>query len=85
MNFCYVDGHVKHIKMVYGQSASDGGAVLLPSNKADAYNWCYDKTASGTWPGPTGNGNYPASLDGTTTSCSAAVDGLYGGDVTIVP
>jgi len=82
LNFCYVDGHVKHIKMVYGKSASAGGsAVLLPSNKADAYNWCYDKNASGTWP----SGGYPANLGGTTTTCSAAVDNLYGGDVTIVP
>jgi len=82
LNFCYVDGHVKHIKMVYGQSASGGGPVLLPSNKADAYNWCYDKNAMGTWPSSGYAGNITAS---TPTSCSTVIDSLYGGDVTIKP
>jgi len=84
LNFCYVDGHVKHIKMVYGNSAAAGAPVLLPSNKADAYNWCYDKNASGTWPS---GGPYPGGIGGSgkTDTCSNVVDNLYGGDVSIAP
>jgi len=80
LNFGYVDGHVKHIKMVYGTSAIAGAAVMLPSNKSDAYQWCYDKNGSGTWPA----GTYPGGIGGTTDTCSGVVDKLYA-DTTIVP
>jgi len=81
-NFVFCDGHSKRISMFYGNFTDANNAavpIMLPNNKLDAYDWCYDKNATGTYPDATHMGTG----GNATASCSTVVDNLYAGTTAI--
>jgi prepilin-type N-terminal cleavage/methylation domain-containing protein/prepilin-type processing-associated H-X9-DG protein len=41
-NVCFVDGHAKSMKMVYGIDSNGTAPLIFPSNVNLALDWCYD-------------------------------------------
>ncbi len=74
LDFGFADGHVKSIAFVFGINSKTGAPVMIPANKADALQWCYDPAAKSDYSG--GSGTYPIS---TGETCQQAADELYAG------
>jgi prepilin-type N-terminal cleavage/methylation domain-containing protein/prepilin-type processing-associated H-X9-DG protein len=50
LNFGFCDGHAHPIKMVAAYNPYGGGTLMgIPSNPADALDWCYNPNAVGDW------------------------------------
>ncbi|MEP6755156.1 MAG: prepilin-type N-terminal cleavage/methylation domain-containing protein [Chthonomonadales bacterium] len=81
LNYAFVDGHAKVIKMAVGQYAGYG-LVGRPASEANALKWCYDPNAV---PDPTfgGPGGYP--VQSKTETCAQAVHDYYNGFWTETP
>jgi prepilin-type processing-associated H-X9-DG protein len=94
-NFCFVDGHVKPIRMVVanytgaGNWSANNNSLAIPASESDAYDWCSDYDL-GTYranytlvSNPKSQTNlYP--LSGQTETCAQAVADVYANSV-IVP
>jgi len=79
-NMCFVDGHVKPIRMQMAKytGANDAGAIIvIPVDPSNATKWCYDLSAVGVYGGADGPGSsgYPIDSDGET--CQNVANGLY--------
>ncbi len=72
LDFGFADGHVKSMPFVFGINSKTGSPVMIPANKADALQWCYDPAAKADYSGS--SGTYPIS-NGET--CQQAADELY--------
>lgn len=71
-NFAFVDGHAHTMRMV--SATYPGGFIIgIPANKADAFDWCYDPSATGVY--LKGISGYPLQASGET--CTQAVNDLY--------
>jgi prepilin-type N-terminal cleavage/methylation domain-containing protein/prepilin-type processing-associated H-X9-DG protein len=83
-NMCFVDGHVKPIKMVVASYNSGAFIVGLPANQSDAIKWCIDpnQVPDYSWDGSSVTSDYP--LQSGTENCTQAVADLYS-HVTIIP
>ena len=82
-NMCFVDGHVKPIKMVV--AAYPGGfSIGLPANQADAVDWCIDpnQTPDYSWEKKPFTSKYP--LQSPTENCTQAIADLYA-HATVLP
>ena len=81
LNYAFVDGHAKTIRMQAGEF-SGYGLVGVPASKTDAVKWCSDPAVTpdsgSSNPGAAG---YPLLADPET--CQKAVDDFYGSSVTI--
>ncbi len=79
-NMCFVDGHVKPIRMRMANytGGNDANAtIVIPVDPTVATDWCYDPSATGSYvanSGP-GIGGYPVDSDGET--CQNVANGLY--------
>jgi prepilin-type processing-associated H-X9-DG protein len=79
-NMCFVDGHVKPIRMQVRNYPSYG-PISVPVDQSQASDWCYDPNATSDYSknskgGPASlPGDYPLSSNGET--CVAAVNDLY--------
>jgi len=82
-NMCFVDGHVKAIKMVLANYGTFG-FIGLPANQSDALDWCIDpnQTPDYTWLTKPFTSKYP--LQSPTETCSQAVTDLYS-HATLIP
>ncbi len=78
-NMCFVDGHVKPIRMRmanYTGGNDSGATIVIPVDPTLATDWCYDPSAVGSYTGAGGvSGNYPVDSDGET--CQNVANGLY--------
>ena len=82
-NMCFVDGHVKPIRMEMAKYTGFG-TVVIPVDPKFATDWCYDPSATGTY-GTAGNNppsGYP--ISGSGEACSDVAKGLYANS-TILP
>ena len=78
-NMCFIDGHVKPIRMEMAYSNISNSAIVIPVDPKVATDWCYDKNAVGNYAAggnaPPGSNGYPISSDGET--CTQAAAELY--------
>ena len=81
LNYCFVDGHAKVIKMQAGQYAGYG-LTARPASETNAMKWCYDLNAvpDSSFTGP---GDYP--VQSATVTCQQAVHDFYTGFWTETP
>jgi prepilin-type processing-associated H-X9-DG protein len=93
-NFCFVDGHVRAIRMVVanynaaGRWSANNNSLVIPADKNDAYDWCSDYNR-GTYhanyslvSNPKDKANlYP--LTSQTETCAQAVDDIYSNSVVV--
>ena len=75
-NMCFVDGHVKPIRMRMA-NYTGFGTVVIPVDPTLATDWCYDPSAVGTYSAAYGTnpGGYP--ISGSGEACSDVAKGLY--------
>ena len=81
LNYAFVDGHAKIIKMQAGQYAGFG-LTARPASEVNALKWCYDPTATPA-AGFGGPGGYP--VQSATETCQQAVHDYYTGSWTESP
>ena len=82
LNYAFVDGHAKIIKMQVGVYAGYG-LVARPASEANAVKWCYDPTANSDYAALGGSGGYP--VQSATETCQQAVHDYYAGSWTESP
>lgn len=82
LNYAFVDGHAKIIKMQAGQYAGFGLAAR-PASEANAVKWCYDPNAPSDYAALGGAGGYP--VQSATETCQQAVHDFYSGNWTETP
>ena len=80
LNYAFVDGHAKTIKMQVGNYAGYG-VVARPASETDALKWCRkpDAVPDASFGGP---GGYP--VQSATETCQQAVHDYYTGSWTII-
>jgi len=87
-NFCFVDGHVKAIRMVVanytaaGDWSANNNSLVIPKNENDAYDWCSDYnlgsyTANYALVSNPKNKQNAYPLTSQTESCAEAVNDVY--------
>jgi len=78
-NMCFVDGHVKPIRMQMNQDSISGAPIVIPVDQKTATDWCYDPNAVGDYAtggnAPPGSNGYPITNDGET--CAQVIAELY--------
>jgi prepilin-type N-terminal cleavage/methylation domain-containing protein/prepilin-type processing-associated H-X9-DG protein len=74
LNFVFVDGHAHIIHMAAASNTNySDNPLQIPSNQADALDWCFDPNYTSSYTGyPSG---YPLSAAGET--CTQAVTDVY--------
>src|SRR5258708_39090970 len=83
LNYAFVDGHAKIIKMQAG-IYSGYGLVARPANEANAVKWCYDPAGTSDYQAFNGGaGGYP--VQSASETCQQAVHDYYAGSWTEVP
>ncbi len=82
LNYAFVDGHAKIIKMQAGQYAGFG-LTARPSSEVNALKWCYDPNAPSDYAALGGVSGYP--ISSATESCQQAVHEFYSGAWTETP
>ncbi len=83
LNYAFVDGHAKIIKMKVGTYGSIK-QVARPASEADALKWCYDPSASSDYAAlPGGTSGYP--VGSATETCQQAVHDYFTGSWTETP
>jgi len=82
LNYAFVDGHAKIIKMQAGQYAGFG-LTARPASEANALKWCYDPNAVSDYAALGGSGGYP--VQSATETCQQAVHDYYTGSWTETP
>ncbi len=82
LNFAFVDGHAKIVKMQIGQYAGFG-LVTRPASETNALKWCYDPNAPSDYAALGGAGGYP--VGDANETCSQAVHDYYAGRWTETP
>ncbi len=82
LNYAFVDGHAKIIKMQAGQYAGFG-LTARPASEANAVKWCYDPNAPSDYAALGGAGGYP--VQSATETCQQAVHDFYSGNWTETP
>ena len=83
LNMCFVDGHAHSMRMMvvkYTGGNASGLLMLLPADKNNALDWCYDPNATGNY--ANGVSGYPVDANGE--SCTNVVAGLYNNS-TVIP
>ncbi len=85
-NMCFVDGHVKPIRMEIAKSSIEGSTIVIPVDPTLATDWCADPSTVGNYAAggnapPAANG-YPINADGET--CAKAAQDLYS-SATVLP
>ena len=74
-NMCFVDGHVKPIRMEMANYPGFG-TIVIPVDPSLATDWCYDPSATGTYvAGVNDPSGYPISGSGET--CADVAKGFY--------
>jgi len=81
LNYAFVDGHAKTIRMQVGQY-SGFGLTARPVSETDALKWCRDPNATPAT-GFGGPGGYP--VQSATETCQQAVHDYYTGSWTQTP
>ena len=76
LNYAFVDGHAKIIKMQAGQYAGFG-LTGRPASEANAVKWCYDPNAPSDYAALGGSSGYP--VQSATETCQQAVHDYYTG------
>ncbi len=82
LNFAFVDGHAKIIKMAVGIFVGFG-FTARPSSEANALKWCYDPEASSDYAALGGVGGYP--VQSADETCRQAVHDWFNGYWTELP
>ncbi len=78
-NMCFVDGHVKAVRMEVALYSGNTHPIGIPVSQTDALKWCYDPNKIGDYSQfatpPSFPKNYP--LAAGNESCSDAVKDIY--------
>jgi prepilin-type N-terminal cleavage/methylation domain-containing protein/prepilin-type processing-associated H-X9-DG protein len=82
LNYAFVDGHAKIIKMQAGQYTGYG-LTARPASEVNALKWCYDPNASSDYAALGGSSGYP--VQSATETCQVAVHDYYTGSWTETP
>lgn len=82
LNYCFVDGHAKVIKMQAGQYTGYG-LTARPASETNALKWCYDPDAASDYAALGGVDGYPVQSD--TETCSQVVHDYFSGFWTETP
>ena len=82
LNYAFVDGHAKIIKMMAG-NYTGYGFVARPSSEVDAVKWCYDPSAVSDYAALGGVSGYP--IQNANETCQQAVHEYFSGFWTVVP
>ncbi len=82
LNYCFVDGHAKIIRMQAGQYTGYG-LTARPASETDALKWCYDPNASSDYAALGGVSGYPVQSD--TETCQHVVHDYFTGFWTETP
>ena len=90
LNYAFVDGHAKSIKMQFGTyNPTASTAIGRPASETDALKWCRRPGAKvdPSYVSSFGAGQgYPTSLDPNTATCADYVHDYYvGNNFTVVP
>ena len=83
LNYAFVDGHAKIIKMQVGNYAGYG-LTARPASEANALKWCYDPNGLSDYQAFNGGSSgYP--VQSASETCQQAVHDYYSGSWTEVP
>jgi len=85
LNYAFVDGHAKIIKMQSGcyQGCGNFSSIARPASEDNALKWCYDPNALSDYASFGGSGGYP--VVSATATCQQAVHDYYTGSWTEQP
>jgi len=82
LNYAFVDGHAKIIKMQAG-NYTGFGLTARPASEADAVKWCIDPSAPSDYAALGGASGYP--VGSASETCAQAVHDYYTGSWTAIP